>query len=296
MRRLDLNPSAVHLILALLIGFGLGLAYSWFLSPVTYVDASPSILRADFKDQYRVVIAASYNANQDLARARARLNLLGDVDPIAELSAQAQRMLASAEPFDKVRPLAQLATDLQLGYASNPITSTAVTTLNTPQVESTVEGTESSLPVTEEAGVTSTPTIFFEQTPLIPTFSVPLTARPASTTTPLPGAAFALVGQDTICDPSLQPALMQFMFMDSRRNEIGGLEIVVTWEQDEDNFFTGFKPEIGNGYADFEMQADTIYNVRIVSGGFVQNIFAPTCTDPNGVDYLGGVLLTFQQP
>lgn len=292
------NNSTLHLIFALLIGFGLGLAYSWFLSPVTYVDANPAILRADFKDQYRVVIAASYQSTQDLARARARLNLLGDVDPIGALSAQAQRMLASGESFEKVRPLAQLATDLQLGYVSVPITVTPLpTSFSTPEVESTVEETEASPNVTEEAIiVTSLPTVFFEQTPLIPTFSETITPRPTATFTPAPGAPFALVGQETVCDPSA-PALMQLMFMDSRRREIPGVEIIATWNQGEDRFFTGFKPELGNGYADFIMQADTIYNIRIVTGGSsVQNVFAPACTEPNGFSYLGGVVLTFQQP
>jgi hypothetical protein len=119
-----LRNSTFHFVLALLAGFGLGLAYSWLLSPVTYVDANPALLRQDFKDQYRIVIAASYASNQDLPRAQARLNLLGDVDPVGELSAQAQRMLAAGEPFEKARPLAQLATDLQQGRASNPITAT----------------------------------------------------------------------------------------------------------------------------------------------------------------------------
>ncbi|MCB0120562.1 MAG: hypothetical protein KDD72_16115, partial [Anaerolineales bacterium] len=83
------RSSILHIILALLIGFGAGLVYSWELAPVTYVDANPALLRADFKDQHRIVIAAAYAANRDLARARARLNLLGDADPVAELSAQA---------------------------------------------------------------------------------------------------------------------------------------------------------------------------------------------------------------
>ena len=112
----DLRSPTLHIIIALLAGLGLGLAYSWLISPVTYVDASPAILRVDFKDQYRTVIAASYASTHDLPRARARLQLLGDTDPVGELSAQAQRMLASGEPFESARPLAQLATDLQQGY------------------------------------------------------------------------------------------------------------------------------------------------------------------------------------
>lgn len=289
------NNLILHIIFALLIGLGVGLAYSWFISPVTYTDASPSILSSDFKDQYRIVIAAAYQSNQDLARAKARLNLLGDANPIAELSAQAQRMLASGEAFDTVQPLAQLATDLQLGIVSNPVTATLIpTSLHTPQVESTLDETTTSFPVSEEAGVTSEPTLFFEQTPLIP-IQETITPRPTGTAVVSNSNPFHLVGQETICDPT-KPALMQLIFLDSRRNEVAGVEIVVTWNAGEDNFFTGFKPELGNGYADFVMQADTIYNIQVITGGsFVPNISAPVCNEPNGFQYVGGVLLTFQR-
>jgi multidrug efflux pump len=61
-------------LLGLLCGIGLGLLYSWQISPVAYIDAEPSILRADFKDQYRIVIAAAYDATRDLPRDRAALD------------------------------------------------------------------------------------------------------------------------------------------------------------------------------------------------------------------------------
>jgi hypothetical protein len=142
-----------------------------------------------------------------------------------------------------------------------------------------------------------TPTISFAQTALAPVASSTFAPRPTFTPVPPPGAPFALVGQDTVCEPGLQPGLLQFILMNARRTEVAGIEIIVTWNQGEDRFFTGFKPELGNGYADFIMQADTIYSVRVVEGGtFVPNISAPTCKDPNGAAYLGGLLLTFQQP
>jgi hypothetical protein len=298
MNRPNLRNATLQMILALLAGLGLGLVYSWFLSPVTYVDANPAILRADFKDQYRIVIAASYASTQDLPRARSRLNLLGEADPIAGLSAQAQRMLAAGEPFDRVRPLAQLATDMQQGFASAPFTSTPFPAFNTPEFETTPTFDQSdSSPVEEAATTTPLPTAAFEQTLLAPVIAETITPRPTFTPTPGPGVLFTLVGQETICDTALQPGLMQFMFMDSRRGQAAGVEIIVTWNRGEDRFFTGFKPELGNGYADFVMQADTVYNIRIVTGGsFVPNITAPTCTDPNNTNYLGGLLLTFQQP
>ena len=295
MSRFNLGGSLLHLVIAALAGLGLGLVYSWVISPVTYVDASPSILRADFKDQYRIVIAESYASTHDLARARSRLELLGDPDPAGELSALAQRMLADGESFETTRPLAQLATDLKQGFASVPSVLTPFTNVQQlPNIELTEPPVETGQPV-EETAVPTQP--FFEQTPLAPvTPAETVTPRPTFTPIPGPGAPFSLVGQDTVCDPSLEPGLMQFEFMDSRRNPIAGIEIIVTWGQGEDRFFTGFKPELGNGYADFSMEADTVYNIRIVNGGaFVQNLSASTCTTPNGVSYLGGFKLIFQQ-
>jgi hypothetical protein len=293
--RFDFRNNTLHIILALLLGLGLGLIYAWMISPVTYVDASPAILRVDFKDQYRSVIAASYASTYNLPRASERLKLLGDSDPVGELSAQAQRMLAAGEPFEDVRPLAQLATDLQQGFASAPITNVPfVEVVNTPTV---VETQFIETPITTETFVFEEPTLAFEQTLVVPLQPLTTTPRPTSRPNPAAEDPFTLVGQDTVCDPSLKEGLLQVILMDSRRRQVPGIRIIVTWNQGEDNFFTGLKPELGNGYADFLMQADTIYSVRVVEGGsFVPNITAPSCTDPNGATYMGGLLLTFQQP
>lgn len=308
----------LHLFLALLIGLGLGLAYSWRISPVTYVDANPALLRADFKDKYRIVIATSYASTRNLDRARARLELLGDADPTGELSAQAQRMVGAGEPFENIQPLVQLATDLQQGfaslpsteaaYASTPITNTKapVTSTSTRIQPGTVTPTKEPT-ATEELFITETqttpeaathtPTTSFAQTALAPVATFTFAPRPTFTPIPPPGAPFILVGQETVCEPGTQPGLLKIILTDKRRKQIAGIEIILTSTQGEDHSFTGFKPELGNGYADFVMQADTIYSVRVVEGGIsVPNISAPSCKDPNGISYPGGLLLTFQQP
>ncbi|HET7145441.1 MAG TPA: hypothetical protein VFI68_15590, partial [Anaerolineales bacterium] len=166
----------------------------------------------------------------------------------------------------------------------------------TPFLEtSTVESINAETQTMEEA--TPFATLSFEQTALIPVQVTTQIPRPTFTSVPGPGAPFSLVGQDPICEAGSQPGLLEFMLMDGRRRQVGGVEIIVTWGQGEDRFFTGFKPELGNGFADFVMQPDIIYNVRVVEGGsFVPNISAPSCTDPNGVKYAGSLLLTFQQP
>lgn len=291
--------SILYIVLALLTGLGLGLAYSWLLSPVTYVDATPDMLRADFKDQYRIVVAASYASSHDLARARARLQLLGDVDPVGQLSALAQNMVAGNASLEQVQPIAQLATDLQQGFSSSPVTDTPFvvvvntpTQMDTPSAESLA--TETQIVLEEDTHI---PTLEFDQTPLAPIITSTFVPRATFTPVPVSGDVFNLVGQDTVCDPGLQPGLLQFIIMDSRRRQVAGIEIIVSWSEKEDRFFTGFKPELGDGYADFVMQPDAVYSVHVVEGGaIVPNIAAPTCTDPNGISYYGGLLLTFQQP
>lgn len=305
----------IHLLLALLVGIGVGLAYSWILSPVTYVDASPDILRADFKDQYRRVIAASYASTHDLGRTRARLELLGDTNPIGELNAQAQRMVAAGESAEAIQPIAQLAQDLQQGVASVPVTSTSTPIIPTSS-KTTSPGTitatlflstktplasaTSTILGATTLSVTETPqptqTNSFAQTALAPVASSTFLPRPTFTPIPPPGKPFELISQDTVCEPAAQPGLMKFILTDKRRKQVAGIEIIVTWEQGQDHFFTGFKPELGNGYADFVMQADTIYSVRVVEGGAsIPNISAPICKGSGGADFVGGWLLTFQQ-
>lgn len=287
MRRI-LHSTILHILLALLAGFGLGLAYSWLISPVEYTDAPPALLRADFKDQYRAVIAASYASSHELERARARLATLGDADSIPALNAQAQQMLAAGEPFDRMQQVAQLASDLGRGNAAPSATST-----NAP--------TTTSKPNPTNQSTNQTPTIesspVSNQLPETPFALTPSTPRPTHTSIPQPGAPFILVGQDAVCDPDLQDGLLQVMLKDARRRQVPGVEIIVTWDGGEERFFTGFKPEVGDGYADFIMQADVVYSIRIVTGSStVPNISAPTCTDTNGTSYWGGLLLNFQQP
>ena len=277
----------IWLLLALVLGFGSGLAYSWAIAPVEYVDAEPLVLRDDFKDDYRAAIAAAYASTGDLERARARLTLLGDPDPSQVLTAQAQRMLAAGESSEVVQQVAMLAAALQGELAANPPTPTLT---SSPEPSSQPISTLTSTP---EAGL---PTPEIEPT----NTSIPLstaTARPTRTLTPTLGAPYQLVGQDTVCDPELAEGLLQIVVKNVTRKQIPGAEIIITWNNGEEHIFTGLKPELGNGYADFLMAPDVTYSVRMADGGTpASGISASTCTATDGSTYLGGLLITFQQP
>jgi hypothetical protein len=250
------------------------------------------MLRNDFKDDFRLAIAAAYAANPDIERARARLTLLGDLDPYQALTAQAQRMLAAGEPTEAVQKVAFLASAFQemqpVAVEPSP-TETAIPT-NSPEPTSLVVGTQAA---PDETLVLTTEV---EPTNTVPP---PLTAtpRPSQTPTPTLVAPYQLVGQDTICDPELEPGLLQVVVTNLSRQQIPGAEIILTWNSGEEHIFTGMKPELGHGYADFLMTPGMTYSVRMADGGTpASELSAPECTTTDGDPYLGGIRVTFQKP
>ncbi len=279
------------ILLALLAGLGLGLVYSWVISPLRVVDSIPSALRADFKDEYRSAIAGAYAATGNLERAKARLSLLSDPDSIDALNAQAQRMLASGE-FQQADQIAFLASALQ-GNGSAfvpPPTPTAQVAITQPVI-----------PIPSSSPIASSTTLeVFTSTPeFIPTQSIIIEATPRPTQTVIPtiGAPYKLIAQESICDSNLPDGLLQILVLNASRRQMPGIEIKIAWDEGEDKFFTGLKPELGNGYADFLMTPNFSYTVQLARGSDVASgLTAPACQTSNGDSFFGGFKLTFQQP
>ena len=292
-------------LFALLAGLGLGLAYAWNISPARVTDAQPSALRADFKDHYRSAIAAAYVATGDLSRARTRLSLLGDGNSIEALNAQAQRMRArnaSGESVDEADQVVALASALDQNAANIPTaTTTAQSAGNTPEpvdtaiVVVTINAATSTFPASTSevpAEPTETPPTIETQTT-----SIAATPRPTRTFIPTAGAPFTLAGQESVCDPNLPDGLLQVLVFNSNRRQMPGIEILITWQGGAENFFTGLKPELGNGYADYIMSPDVIYTLQLRSGSDIASgLSIPTCRTAGGETFSGGIKLTFQEP
>jgi hypothetical protein len=284
------------ILLALLLGLGAGLAYAWMISPLRLTDTTPAILRADFKDQFRSAIAASYAATGNLPRAQARLALLNDENPTDALNAEAQRTIASGQ-LTQADQLAALAFALQNGSNFLPATA-APTTKNIEPTNSESTITPFPSPADIPFDVTETPQTF--ETPFVETQTTNLntpTPRPTRTALPTQGAPFQIIGLDTVCDSNLPDGLLQVVVLNPNRRQLAGIKIIITWDAGEEEFFTGLKPELGNGYADFSMTPDTSYTVQLALGSQVTtDLVAPTCQTPSGENFLGGYKLTFQQP
>ncbi|MBL8056695.1 MAG: hypothetical protein JNK29_08355 [Anaerolineales bacterium] len=260
-------------LLGLAAGLGLGLLYTWVLSPVQYVDTDPLTLRADYKVEWMIWTAGAYLGDGDLERAHTRITALGESDPARAVAAQAQRLAAAGGEPESVQALAALAAALGAGPAPR------LTPSEPPTPEPTAAPTATPEP---------TPTPEPSPTPLL---------LPTPLPSPTPPGVFSFVGQSFACDSGLQPPLLQVVAQDAQGEGVAGVEVIVEWSGGQDRFFTGLKPELGHGYGDFAMDINVAYTVRLASDPSGEiSVRSDPCTDAAGQLIATSVLLTFQQP
>jgi hypothetical protein len=290
-----------YLLTAAVLGVTIGVLYVWSVAPVRYINAAPRSLSVNFKDSYRALIAAAFQSSGDLGRARARLELLGDQDSIGALAIQAQRWIAEGRPEKDIQPLTILLLSLTQNGTPSPAATASPRTGETPT--STPPPTATFTPVivwtaTPVVQASSTPELS-ASTPVSPglALSPTVTATPTVTFTPTatPGSPFALREQILVCEPPQPSPQLQVEALDAAGNPVPGVEVIVQWPGGEEHFFTGLKPELGLGYADFTMTRGVIYQVRLGENGqLVTNLQVSAC--PSGNNVWGGWRLVFAQP
>lgn len=101
-----------YLLTGLILGMIVGLVYSLWIDPAVFGNMTPAQLAESDRAAYRLLIAETYAATGNLARAGRRLALLEDMNPVYTLGAQAQRALAAGASVE-ARALASLASALQ---------------------------------------------------------------------------------------------------------------------------------------------------------------------------------------
>lgn len=266
----------VPISLGFTLGVIAGLYYAWALNPVEYVDTAPHSLREDFKGDYLALIASAYAGTGDLDRAVTRLGLLPEIGTAGRVSTLAEARQAGGYPASESRALAQLAADL----SGAPLPS--ATRSARPSKTPTAEATQTPSPPTPTRDVTPTftPTRFQSPTPTAPV-----------------GGPFQLLSREQVCDPEATEPLIQVLVRDPAGDPLPGVQVTVIWDAGEDSFFTGLKPEIGAGYADFRMQADVTYALQVAGGsGVIRDLQIADCFTLEGAYYPGSWQLIFQRP
>jgi hypothetical protein len=64
-------------LLFIVLGIIAGLIYGWVINPAQYTDATPDLLKEDFRADYVLMVAETYASGQDLDLAINRLRYLG---------------------------------------------------------------------------------------------------------------------------------------------------------------------------------------------------------------------------
>lgn len=254
------------LVFGVILGLALGLYYAWVVNPVEYLETAPAALRDEYKATYYNMIALAYVSTGDIEQAQFRLAQIPDPNHASTLSQLAQTRLAEGFPENEARALAMLAA--ALGERSAPFAATT----------------------SPESDITPTPAS--------PTKTATIT-RPPRTNTPTatPGAPFEVIEKELICDPNIKAPLIQIEVIDAAGDPVPGIEVLIVWDEGEDHFFTGLKPELGIGYADFTMQVGISYTLQLLDSDIpVTGLFAEECTDEDGKTFPGSWLLTYQQP
>jgi hypothetical protein len=270
----------VPILAGLLLGVVLGLIYTWLIAPVQFYDTAPDRLRPDLKEAYILLICEAFAADGDWPTARRRLDGLGDpniADTILEL---AERAIEEGQPVSTVRHLAAVATELG---AENPALAFFMPTR----------------PVTPSP---PPPTLLATFTPTQPpaptaTATPPPTSMPTLTPepTPTPGWRFELLAQQQICDPDRPQPAIQVIVRDADGEDISGVEAMISWDGRESTIITGFKPELGVGYADLIIEPEVSYAVHLADGSEeVSGIRTSSCTSRDGLRLLSTRLI-FQE-
>ncbi|MEW6402370.1 MAG: hypothetical protein AB1649_11255 [Chloroflexota bacterium] len=103
----------IKIAVALIIGIGLGLAYGLFIDPVQYADATPNILREDYRADYVLMVAEAYQGEQNPELAARRLAILGSESPAEFVSSTIEYARVNGFSQDEITLLQGLLTAMQ---------------------------------------------------------------------------------------------------------------------------------------------------------------------------------------
>lgn len=279
-----------YLLTGLVLGGIVGLLFAWWVQPVRYTNTAPSTLSNEYKDKYRALIAAAYMGNNDLVRAQARLALLKDPNIYQAVAEQAQRSMAKGESPQEARALGVLAMALNQALSGAPqgVTPTTAAVILPSQTPMSAQPVVSTPQPAETTFTLGTPQAIVTATVAA---NIPTVAPTATTSAP-----FALKSRQLVCDEDFGAPLIQIIALDAASQPVPGIEIIVNWEGGENHFFTGLKPELGLGYADYTMTPDVTYTLKLAEGGqSVSDLIATHCENSTNEQW-GVWRLEFVQP
>ncbi len=110
-----------------------------------------------------------------------------------------------------------------------------------------------------------------------------------------------LASREMICTQELPAPVIQIQASNAFGDPIPGVLVLVTWSSTADGTagemrcYTGLKPEMGLGYADFTATPGMVYTIKLEENGeVVTGLTAASCPKAGGT-FWGAWLLKFGQ-
>jgi hypothetical protein len=159
-----------------------------------------------------------------------------------------------------------------------------------PETTRTPSGISGELPPLE-TGEPGTPQATFAP------ISVPSVEIPRATPTLFPTLSAPFVLKERAADcRSDTPGLLQIWIDNAGGQAIPGVRIQIAWKDGEESFFTGLKPEINAGYADYAMTRGLTYSLRVGENGeTISDLGVADCTAEGRPELDGGIILRFTE-
>ncbi len=248
----DKIPAVTLLFLGLLLGLAGTLYYAWIVNPVVFSDANASRFNDFHRTDYVLMVSQSFAVDDDVERARQRLQVLDTENENQVVASLLERFVRERRPSAQIESLAFLAQ--HMGVESSTVALFAPTPIGN------IEPTPIPSPSPTSANIIQ-PTATSQPSPT-PFATLEPTATPEPTA--VSQTNYRLLNQERICDNS--PSRIEVITLDALLVPLAGVEVQVQWQEQTDQFVTGFQPDKEPGYGDFTMSPNSSYTVSIVEG------------------------------
>jgi len=260
------------LIIGAIIGVAAGLYVAWEAWPVQYYDSDPSALNREYVTDYMVLIAEQHAVDGNTDRARARLQELGIEDIEEAVGQLTNYYIAEGGNLRTVRALAGLSYALGAGTSGMAIYLQKATPTPTPPSTSTPSPTATIAPTSTQTS-TVIPTSTVTPTATMVKETVAPTSQPTATATNQP--IFLLTERRRICSMEENAGKIEVYVQEANGAGIPGMQIDISWEDGQESFFTGLKPDHGAGYADYAFrELDWEYAITLPLSGDTASMIA----------------------
>ncbi|MCJ7552062.1 MAG: hypothetical protein MUQ30_20515 [Anaerolineae bacterium] len=279
-------------VVGLLLGLVAGLIMTWFVVPLEYYDTYPPMLDASYRHEWIRMTVWVYGLDGDWERTEARLLNLESSEIRVVAADVLEQATATGQPVEVLERLAAFAAAYGVSTPGVAIYGQGDAGPVAPAAGTPVAGAESA-----QATPTLAPVIPSLTLTPVPTVTPSLTPTPPVSET----SAIRIISQTLTCatEPSIAVSLELSRTIEVRgreQQEIVGLpmrEIWLLWDDGADRAFTGFRPDLGLGYADFVVIPGRSYNLYVDSpyGRPVLAVQVEPCPPDEGTGWVSRYLV-----